>query len=346
MTALAQRAYILIMDKRLLIFFVKSPEPGAVKTRLSAEIGRDLAVELYKDIGARSLKAVEGGDYDIRIDFYPPDKAAEVKAWLGEGRVYFPQAGADLGQRMENAFRSAFSDGAAYVVLAGSDIPDLSGKIIEEAFSKLPNNGAAIGPAKDGGYYLIGFSRKGFLPEVFNGIRWGADTVFTDTMAAFKRAGAARGAGAAGGAEAEPHILPELMDIDRVEDIEIAGLSVRKKFSVIIPVLNEAVNINRVIRHLRKIDRGRSAEIIVVDGSPEMDTLEAVELEAVEEAGVIKVSAGKGRARQMNEGAAKARARGIGLPARGYPYPRKCVQENRRSHKLRQVHRRGLRPAD
>ena len=280
----------MIMDRRLLIFFVKSPEPGAVKTRLSAEIGRDLAVELYKEIGARSLKAVEGGDYDIRIDFYPPDKAAEVTAWLGEGRVYFPQAGADLGQRMENAFRSAFRDGAEYVVLAGSDIPDLSGDIIEEAFSMLDDNGAAIGPAKDGGYYLIGFSRKGFVPEVFNGIRWGVDTVFTDTMAAFKRS------------EAEPHILPELMDIDRVEDIEIAGLSVRKKFSVIIPVLHEAVNINRVIRHLRKIDSGRSAEIIVVDGSPEMDTLETVE-----DAGVIKVSSGKGRARQMNEGAAKAR---------------------------------------
>ena len=278
------------MDKRLLIFFVKSPEPGAVKTRLSAEIGRDLAVELYKDIGARSLKAVEGGDYDIRIAFYPPDAMAVVKAWLGDGRAYFPQDGKDLGQRMENAFKSAFSDGAANVVLAGSDIPDLSGKIIEEAFSKLCDNGAIIGPAKDGGYYLIGFSKRGFLPEVFNGIRWGTDTVFTDTMAIFQRAGA------------QPRILPELMDIDRAEDIEIAGLSVRKKFSVIIPVLHEAVNINRVIKHLRKIDGGRSAEIIVVDGSPEADTLEAIE-----DADVIKLSAGKGRARQMNEGAAIAR---------------------------------------
>ncbi len=289
------------MDKRLLIFFVKSPEPGAVKTRLSAEIGRDLAVELYRDIGARSLKAVEGGDYEIRIDFCPPDRLSIVKTWLGEGRVYFPQDGADLGKRMENAFKSAFRDGAEYVVLTGSDIPDLSGEIIEEAFSKLDDNGAVIGPAKDGGYYLIGFRKGGFLPEVFNGIRWGTDTVFTDTMAAFKRARAARGAGAAE-AEPGPHILPELTDVDRAEDIEFAGLSVRKKFSVIIPVLHEAVNINRVIRHLRKIDGGRSAEIIVVDGSPEMDTLEAIE-----DAGVIKVSAGKGRATQMNEGAAKAR---------------------------------------
>jgi rSAM/selenodomain-associated transferase 2 len=193
---------------------------------------------------------------------------------------------------MENAFKSAFKDGAEYVVLTGSDIPDLSGKIIEEAFSKLYDNRAVIGPARDGGYYLIGFSQGGFLPEVFNGIRWGTDTVFTDTMAAFKRARAG----------SEPHILPELTDIDRAEDIEIAGLSVRKKFSVIIPVLHEAVNINRVIRHLRKIDGGRSAEIIVVDGSPRMDTLEVIE-----DADVIKVSAGKGRARQMNEGAARAR---------------------------------------
>jgi rSAM/selenodomain-associated transferase 2/rSAM/selenodomain-associated transferase 1 len=281
------------MGRRLLIFFVKSPEPGAVKTRLSAEIGRDLAVELYKDIGARSLKAVEGGSYDIRIAFYPPDKAAEVKAWLGEGRKYFPQAGADLGRRMENAFKSAFSDGAEYAVLTGSDIPDLSGSIIEEAFSMLNDTGAVIGPAKDGGYYLIGFSRQGFLSEVFDGIRWGGDSVFADTMAAFRRAGA-------GGAE--PHILPELTDIDRAEDIEAAGLSVRKKFSVIIPVLHEAVNINRVIRHLRKIDKGRSCEIIVVDGGPRMDTLEVVE-----DAGAVKLSAGKGRARQMNKGAARAK---------------------------------------
>jgi rSAM/selenodomain-associated transferase 2/rSAM/selenodomain-associated transferase 1 len=287
-----------MMDRRLLIFFVKSPEPGAVKTRLSAEIGRDLAVELYKDIGVRSLKAVEGGDYEIRIDFHPPDRLANVKTWLGEGRVYFPQEGADLGQRMENAFKSAFSSGFTCVVLTGSDIPDLSGRIIEEAFSMLTDNGAVIGPAKDGGYYLIGFTQSGFLPEVFNGIRWGTDTVFIDTMAAFKRAGGAGGAGVAG---AQPHILPELTDIDRAEDILRAGLSVRKKFSVIIPVLHEAVNINRVIRHLRKIDGSERLEIIVVDGSPRMDTLEVVE-----DAGAIKLTSGKGRARQMNKGAAAA----------------------------------------
>ncbi|MGC2424332.1 MAG: TIGR04283 family arsenosugar biosynthesis glycosyltransferase [Nitrospirota bacterium] len=281
------------MDKRLLVFFVKSPEAGAVKSRLSAEIGRDLAVELYKDIGARSLKAVEGGDYDTRIDFYPPDRSANVKTWLGEGRAYFPQEGADLGQRMRNAFKSAFRDGAANVVLVGSDIPDLSGRIIEEAFSMLNDNDAVIGPAKDGGYYLIGFTQRGFLPEVFSGIKWGTDTVFTDTMAVFKRAGRAG---------AQPRVLPELMDIDRAEDIEIAGLSVRKKFSVIIPVLHEAVNINQVIRHLRKIDGSESSEIIVVDGSPETDTLEVIEDEDV-----IKLRAGKGRARQMNKGAAQAR---------------------------------------
>jgi uncharacterized protein len=281
------------MDRRLLIFFVKSPEPGAVKTRLSAEIGRDAAAALYKAIGARSLKAAEGGDHETRIDFYPPDRLANVKTWLGEGRVYCPQEGADLGQRMENAFKSAFSSGFTYVVLTGSDVPDLSSRIIDDAFSMLADSGAVIGPAKDGGYYLIGFSRSGFLPEIFGGIKWGTDTVFIDTMAALRRAG---------GAGAEPHVLPELMDIDRAEDIEEAGLSVREKLSVIIPVLHEAVNINRMIRHLNKIDGSRNAEIIVVDGSPETDTLEAIT-----EAGVIKLSAGKGRAKQMNKGAAIAR---------------------------------------
>jgi glycosyltransferase A (GT-A) superfamily protein (DUF2064 family) len=110
---------------------------------------------------------------------------------------------------MANAFRDAFSEGFEQVVLIGSDIPDLPSRIIHEAFSALDREGAALGPAVDGGYYLIGFRRSAFVPEVFKNIPWSTEKVLTETLAAF------------GKKKALVRLLDEWQDIDIAEDLTV-----------------------------------------------------------------------------------------------------------------------------
>ena len=109
---------------------------------------------------------------------------------------------------MENAFTDSFSHGFGRVVLIGSDIPDLSAAVMEEAFLSLEENDAVIGPASDGGYYLIGFKASTFSAEIFRNIAWGTDSVFRATMEMFHDQGL------------RVHVLPEWDDIDTLDDLE------------------------------------------------------------------------------------------------------------------------------
>jgi rSAM/selenodomain-associated transferase 1 len=119
----------------------------------------------------------------------------------------FPQAGADLGERMKNAFQHCFADGFDDVIIIGSDIPDLPPEIFAEAFAALENRGAVIGPAADGGYYLIGFRKETFAPEAFEGIVWSTQAVFAETVARLERVGVG------------VHLLPSWRDVDTVDDL-------------------------------------------------------------------------------------------------------------------------------
>ena len=117
----------------------------------------------------------------------------------------------DLGERMGNAFGQAFSVAAPPVdqaVLIGSDFPDLDPGIIHQAFDALSRNDAALGPALDGGYYLIGFNRHAFAKEIFDGVPWGTGQVFAETMQKVERAGL------------KMHVLPAWRDIDTFEDLK------------------------------------------------------------------------------------------------------------------------------
>jgi hypothetical protein len=108
---------------------------------------------------------------------------------------------------MSNAFRKAFDTGFKRVVLVGSDIPDLPLEVIEEAFISLKEGDATIGPAYDGGYYLIGFKEKTFSPQVFEGLAWSTATVFAETMKVLKQF------------DQRVHTLKLLRDIDTIEDL-------------------------------------------------------------------------------------------------------------------------------
>jgi len=195
-------------DTPLIVLFVKAPIEGQVKSRLASVLGQDIALDLYRNFVLDILASVENSGIPCTVCYHPPEHSETVKNWLGAHRRYMPQEGNDLGERMELALRRSFSEGASRVVLIGSDLPDLPPELLKEAFVSLLDNGAVIGPARDGGYYLIGFRSDAFLPAVFRGVEWSTDTVFAQTMAIFERKGR------------QVHALPPWQDVDTIDDLK------------------------------------------------------------------------------------------------------------------------------
>jgi len=196
------------MKRRCLILFVKSPESGNVKSRLSRSIGKMGAAQLYRCFVLDLLDALDKGAWGLHIFFHPPDAGLTVKKWLGEDRSYAAQEGEDLGERMKRAFEESFAGGSDAAILIGSDLPDLPREIIETGFVSLLHHDVVMGPALDGGYYLIGFKRESFAPDVFDGISWGSGTVFRETCQILSRKGR------------RFSVLPPWQDIDTYEDLQ------------------------------------------------------------------------------------------------------------------------------
>jgi rSAM/selenodomain-associated transferase 1 len=201
------------LEDRCLLFFVKYPEKGRVKSRLSAVIGNDAAVNLYKQLATQMFSNIKRGTFPFYISFYPENAEKAMKEWFGSEFLYLPQNGKDLGERMKNGFIEAFEMGFQRVVLIGSDILDLPLEFIEEAFKSLEKKDVVIGPAYDGGYYLVGFKKKTFSPRVFEEMTWGTETVFDKTMKVLKQL------------KKRVHTLPYRRDIDTLEDLKNLELS-------------------------------------------------------------------------------------------------------------------------
>ena len=108
-----------------IIVFLRSPDRGQVKTRLSRAIGRDAATGLYRCFVADLLEMLEATGYPVRLSYTPADAGGQIKSWLGDEYAMFPQEGSDLGTRMANAFRRVFAEGASRALLVGTDLPDL-----------------------------------------------------------------------------------------------------------------------------------------------------------------------------------------------------------------------------
>ena len=172
----------------VLMIFVKYPEPGKVKTRLAKTLGAKEAARLYRVMAEdviRCLGTNVHGRYDTIIFFDPPDRASDIKDWLGNGRSYTPQSGRDLGEKLANAFRTVFDLGARRAAVIGTDCLSITGEIITETLQHLDKKDVVIGPAEDGGYYLLGLSRN--IPELFDSIDWSTDKVFRQTVEKTKR---------------------------------------------------------------------------------------------------------------------------------------------------------------
>jgi hypothetical protein len=194
-------------DDRCVMVFVKRPVPGEVKTRLSIELGTEEAADLYRCFVEDALAIVDGIGVPVIVCVHPPGSMDDIAAWLGKDRVYRPQQGDDLGARMADAFRTAFDEGYERVVLVGSDSPDLEQALVREAFDALDGYDSVIGPAQDGGYYLIGFSHKGFTADVFVDIPWSTFEVLGCTLDALAQA------------RRTLHFLPPWGDVDTIADV-------------------------------------------------------------------------------------------------------------------------------
>jgi hypothetical protein len=195
------------MQKNLLIVFVKYPRPGMVKSRLAAAIGREQAAQAYRELAEKTLTQISPtrqDSYDLAVCFDPASEHALFREWLGVQKKYFPQQGDDLGQRMHHAFARAFHEGYTKAVIIGSDCPGISRDSINRSFGLLDGHDAVVGPARDGGYYLIGLKQA--LPELFCGIDWSTDRVLQQTRDVLQKLSLSCA------------LLPMLRDVDRPED--------------------------------------------------------------------------------------------------------------------------------
>jgi rSAM/selenodomain-associated transferase 1 len=185
--------------------FAKYWQPGTVKTRLAATIGRGPASELYRGFLMASLQRLRQAGDRRTLVYTPPDRQTEFAALAGSQWTLQPQASGDLGRRMRQFLESAPRAGADRVVLIGSDSPTLPPAWVDEAFERLGRYAVVLGPSSDGGYYLIGVS--GAVPPVFSHVAWGTRRVWDQTIERLRQAGWSFG------------VLPEWYDVDDIDSL-------------------------------------------------------------------------------------------------------------------------------
>lgn len=170
------------MDDCLLLIFIRNPELGKCKTRLARKIGNENALEVYKALLNHTVKITKDIQFDKAI--YYSVKVRKNDMWDEDIYLKFEQKGSDLGERMLNAFKDSFYSGYKRVVIAGSDILDLNKEHLEKAFHLLKSNDVVIGPAEDGGYYLLGMNQ--LHSTIFLDKKWGTPSVLKDTIKELK----------------------------------------------------------------------------------------------------------------------------------------------------------------
>ena len=195
-------------ENSCIIVFAKAPIQGHVKTRLAKDMDASAVLSLYRNFVRDIIDKISDLGLGFKIFYDPPDAELLMRDWLGNQHEFIPQTGSDLGQKMANAFEYVFRNGTNQALLMGTDFPDLPKKIISDAMHVLKTNDAVIGPAIDGGYYLIGFSSATYLPTLFTDIPWGTAAVFQKTMDIFLSSGFVT------------YQLPEWRDVDVYDDLK------------------------------------------------------------------------------------------------------------------------------
>ncbi|MBM9520754.1 TIGR04282 family arsenosugar biosynthesis glycosyltransferase [Desulforhopalus vacuolatus] len=204
--------------KDLLIIFIKYPEPGRVKTRLGRQIGYEQAALFYEELVKQQIRDLDGNSYDLACyvdDSHPLD---QYRSKFGSDLNFFMQKGKDLGERMARAIEESFERHHERVILMGSDIPLVSGPDVTLFFNHLLTHQMVIGPAEDGGYYMIGCQKGISVVPLFENIAWSTPDVLKTTLA--------RASGL------NVRIEKTWFDIDTLEDLQLYQHLVRtgKKF--------------------------------------------------------------------------------------------------------------------
>lgn len=164
--------------KYLLLIFTRNPELGKVKTRLAKDVGDQTALDIYKFLLDHTVSITE--KLPVTKQVYYSDAIHEVDIW--DASIYEKklQVGHDLGDRMLHAFQEGFKNGYTNIIIIGSDMYDITSEELMEGFRELDNNDFVVGPAEDGGYYLLGM--RILKPSIFVNKEWGTQTVLKDTL--------------------------------------------------------------------------------------------------------------------------------------------------------------------
>lgn len=169
-------------QRPLLALFARLPEPGRVKTRLAEDIGYQLAADLYSAFTEDLVDRLSQGPWKLAVAADPEGSLKDYRLWLPQAETLWSQGSGDLGARLERIVRKAFQAGYGPVVLLGSDMPHLPGSWVERAIAYVQQRQAdvVVGPASDGGYYLMCLSRPWPL---FSNIEWSSERVLSQTLA-------------------------------------------------------------------------------------------------------------------------------------------------------------------
>ena len=195
--------------RRALLIFAKAPKPGKVKTRLLAAVSAEVAAALHAACIADTLRIARGlRGCDVLL--FAAGGAEYFRELVQEQKIatrvqVFPQRGEQLGARLENAFRKSFRKGYREVVVIGTDTPWMRAGRLRAAFAALQGSDVVIGPAEDGGYYLLGM--RTMMPGIFRGIPWSTARVLKLTLGVAERL------------NLHAKLLPQDFDLDRPEDL-------------------------------------------------------------------------------------------------------------------------------
>ncbi|MBE9208493.1 TIGR04282 family arsenosugar biosynthesis glycosyltransferase [Nostoc sp. LEGE 06077] len=198
------------VQQQHLIIFTRYPEPGKTKTRLIPALGSVGAANLQQQMTEYTLLQVQELQKAIGISVevrFTGGNLQLMQDWLGLELLYKSQGEGDLGSRMARSLFDAFQKSAEYGIIIGTDCPGMTSQILATAFQQLQTVDLVLGPAIDGGYYLIGVRR--LIPELFANIDWGTSQVLKQTVAIAEKIGVSH------------TYLPALADVDRPEDLSL-----------------------------------------------------------------------------------------------------------------------------
>ncbi len=199
-----------MLSTTALVIYVRNPISGQVKTRLAKDIGDERALEIYLQLLQHTLEITRS--LSFRKFIYYADEVSDYDLWSVPGYTKRKQNGNDLGKRMYNSFNELFDQGFTRIIIIGSDCLQLKTETLEQAVALLESNAAVLGPASDGGYYLLGLTK--FYPDLFINKPWSTNQVCSKTIDDFINLGISYA------------LLEELSDIDTVADLMENGISI------------------------------------------------------------------------------------------------------------------------